>query len=690
VTSAVALLLAVVMAVAAQSPAWAEQPDDPALTPPAPSDTVAPPPPPSTEPGSGSVAPRSRLSPLAGGVTIDRINGADRFDVAVQVSQRAYPDGAPVVVVANGFTFPDALSGAPAAAALGGPVLLATTDGVPVAVWNEIRRLQPQRIIMLGGLASLSTAAEIQLAQLAPEVVRIGGPDRYAVSRAIATRYFGSASTVFVATGRGFPDALAGAGAAARLGAPVLLIDGAAAALDPATAGLLGGLDLERIVILGGPATVSDRIALELQNYAPTIERIGGADRFAVAVAISERFVPTAHMALITTGLNFPDALTGAALAAAGAPLYLVPPACPPAAMLADAFDRLDVDSVVILGGERSVIRDVELLSDCEAVAGARLASETALAQAISAVDAAYPGTYSVSVRELEGMRRVVSVGGDRMQEPVSVIKLFVAYAVLDRIERGTLSFTSRTSSGTTVEECLAVMIHVSDNYCHWELTALVGNQTLNNQFWAEGYRGTVYAGYGGNGVYHPAKLSTTDDIALLLERLQRGELLRPDLTEHFFTLLETQLWRSKLPSGVQTGVPVANKTGSAWASVGWFHSDAGVVAAPNGPYAIAVLGSGGATVAGVREIGRVVYEHLNAPITDRASYSSLNAITTRDVDAYQDAAMTNRITTIAAGTFVEVDASVRTRYRIFFQGSALWVQASALRNAIDYPRSAR
>ncbi len=60
------------------------------------------------------------LQPAASTPEVQRIAGADRFVVAASVSQRAFPDGAPVVFLANGLTFPDALSGAPAAALLGG------------------------------------------------------------------------------------------------------------------------------------------------------------------------------------------------------------------------------------------------------------------------------------------------------------------------------------------------------------------------------------------------------------------------------------------------------------------------------------------------------------------------------------------------------------------------------------------
>ncbi len=543
---------------------------------------------------------------------------------------------------------------------------------------------------MLGGTGSLTPELERQVRTYAPQVERIAGADRYAVSRSIAAEYFSEATTIFIATGNGFPDALAGAGAAAALGAPVVLIDGLQTPLAPQTDALLRSMSPDAIVILGGPGTIVPGLEAALRDIAPSVTRMGGADRFAVSVAISEAFVPTATTALMTTGMNFPDALTGAALAAAGLPLYLVPTECPTTAVLDDALVRLAVEEIVILGGVGSVSANTERLYGCSTPTTDRTLSEVLLREKIVEMAGRHDGVYSVSVRELGGLQASVSVGGGSMQEPVSVIKLFAAYGILDRIDSGRFTFDTVTRSGETVHDCLRAMIHVSDNYCHWDLVALIGEQTLNNQFWAEGYRQTVYAGYRGDGAYFASKLSTTDDLALLLSRLQRGLLLSPSLTEHFMTLLETQLWRSKLPSGVAVGVPVANKTGSAWSSSGWFHSDAGIIAAPGGTYVISVLGSRGATSLGVREIGRTVYEHFNGPLASAATWSDLNSVTIGDITYYRYGSESTPLGVIPAGTRIETYGSARTFYQVIYDGAAVYVHSSGLRNYFDYPRSAR
>jgi putative cell wall-binding protein len=77
--------------------------------------------------------------------TVRRLAGANRFGTAAAVSQDTYPASAPVIYVATGANYPDALAGgAPAghsAGNLNGPTLLVLADRVPVETAAEIERL---------------------------------------------------------------------------------------------------------------------------------------------------------------------------------------------------------------------------------------------------------------------------------------------------------------------------------------------------------------------------------------------------------------------------------------------------------------------------------------------------------------------------------------------------------------------
>ena len=85
----------------------------------------------------------------------------------------------PVVYVATGENFPDALGAGPAAAIVKGPILLVQQNSIPGETAAELTRLAPDKIIIVGGTAVISTSVESGLAAYAGTVVRIAGSNRY-------------------------------------------------------------------------------------------------------------------------------------------------------------------------------------------------------------------------------------------------------------------------------------------------------------------------------------------------------------------------------------------------------------------------------------------------------------------------------------------------------------------------------
>ncbi|MGA1836113.1 cell wall-binding repeat-containing protein [Herbiconiux sp. 11R-BC] len=283
-----------------------------------------------------------------------RVGGDDRFAVSAAVSARTFAPGVAVAYVASGAVFADALSGAAAAGAAHGPVLLTTRDAVPPVVLDELRRLRPAKIVVLGGTASVGTAVEDALRPLAPSLDRYAGADRYAVSAEVSKHAFASnAPVVYVASGQNFPDALAGSAAAGHLGGPVLLVTRDSVSAEVAAE--LARLKPARIVVLGGPNSVSAEVLGTLAGIAPAT-RIGGADRFEVSANVSANTFPAgAPTVYIASGAVFPDALSGSSAAVVhSAPVLLVTATGIPAAVAAE-LDRLKPGRIIVLGGTNTV-----------------------------------------------------------------------------------------------------------------------------------------------------------------------------------------------------------------------------------------------------------------------------------------------------------------------------------------------
>lgn len=301
------------------------------------------------------------------GPNIFRISGANRYGTAAGVSEFDFPDPdqVSVVFVAVGTNYPDALAGAAIAGKIGAPLLLVEANAIPAETATELTRLTPDDIVILGGTGVISQQVEDDLDAYATNpATRLAGADRFATAVAISQYGFaadGSADTVIVATGRAFADALAGGPLATQLNGPVLLTE--PGSLPAAVGAEIVRLTPSRIIVVGGGAAVSDAVltALDALQVGDVVERIAGADRYATAAAISqEAFELGAFRAYVATGLNFPDALAGAAVAGwRDGPVLLVPGTSLPTATSAE-ITRLGAKTVIILGGLGVVSQSVE------------------------------------------------------------------------------------------------------------------------------------------------------------------------------------------------------------------------------------------------------------------------------------------------------------------------------------------
>lgn len=176
--------------------------------------------------GAVSAEVEAELRALAVGGRVERLAGATRLHTAVAVSRAHIARGAEVVYLATGATFPDALAAGSPAAAGAGPVLLVEQDRLPDVVAEELRRLRPREVVVAGGARAVSAAVLDAVRATVPRagVRRVAGADRFATAALLAVELDASETGVaFVATGLKFPDALTGAAAAGRAGAPLLL-----------------------------------------------------------------------------------------------------------------------------------------------------------------------------------------------------------------------------------------------------------------------------------------------------------------------------------------------------------------------------------------------------------------------------------------------------------------------------------
>jgi putative cell wall-binding protein len=212
------------------------------------------------------------------------------------------------------------------------------------------------------GTTNLDSGITIRASDAQPVTVRrIAGADRYETSALTShTGWPSGASTVFLASGETFADALSAAPAAASAHAPILLT--AQHAIPTSVLAEIARLKPERIIIVGGPTAVSEAVFHELTPLAHTVHRIAGADRYATSREVAA-FASPGHTAtaVLATGRDYPDALSAAAGVGPTAPVILIDGA-------ADKLDQattttlstLGVKQIVLIGGPNAVSQSIE------------------------------------------------------------------------------------------------------------------------------------------------------------------------------------------------------------------------------------------------------------------------------------------------------------------------------------------
>jgi putative cell wall-binding protein len=259
----------------------------------------------------------------AANYTQTRFAGADRFDTAALIAS-AIDDATPTAVLARADIYPDALTGAFAAAANGeGPLLLTRSDSVPPRTMQALETENVDEVILLGGTAAISAAVEAQLRAAGYTVSRLQGATRYETAAAIARDGAGIIGTIdgdrsaLLSSGQNFPDALSGAPLSFAAGLPSLLTP--PTSLHPATLSVLRDLNITQIFLLGGPAAVSQDVEDTLRREGFGVTRLAGGNRSGTSVEVFEfgldQGIYTNRRFGLARGDTFPDALAYAPLA---------------------------------------------------------------------------------------------------------------------------------------------------------------------------------------------------------------------------------------------------------------------------------------------------------------------------------------------------------------------------------------
>lgn len=247
-------------------------------------------------------------------VQADRISGSDRFATAVATSKAGWTT-ASRVFLANGYKFTDSLTGSPLADLYNSPILLTKENDLPAATLNEIKRLKPTQVTILGGEVSVSANVVAILQKNGLTVNRISGKDRYEQAALVADEIMkvkGNNRDAFIASGEIFSDAMSIAPVASIKNLPIYLT-------RPNTVHpmiIQANAKVNAWTIIGGTSTVSQDVMNQLKNLGAEVKRIEGADRYEVNRQIIQHYGISKEHMYVASGDAFADALPASVLAA--------------------------------------------------------------------------------------------------------------------------------------------------------------------------------------------------------------------------------------------------------------------------------------------------------------------------------------------------------------------------------------
>jgi putative cell wall-binding protein len=203
-------------------------------------------------------------------------------------------------------------------------------------------------VYILGGLDSVPASVATEVTGLGYMVVRYAGANRFATAVQVADA-LNDPSTVLLASGTNFPDALSAGAAAAKVGGVVLLTDGTTL---PAETSAYLAAHATKVYAIGGPAAAADSSATALV----------GTNRYETSLDVAQLFFSKPGVVGFASGEAFPDALAGAALLAhQGAPLILTAPTALPAVVDTYLVSLTGTSTTaLIFGGESAVSTSVQ------------------------------------------------------------------------------------------------------------------------------------------------------------------------------------------------------------------------------------------------------------------------------------------------------------------------------------------
>nr|WP_286184135.1 cell wall-binding repeat-containing protein [Clostridium sp. CCUG 7971] len=253
-----------------------------------------------------------------GNIPVKKIIGTNRYDTAAKISQEAFQNKTDSVVLVNGSSYSDGLSSGPLSSVTNSSTLLTRKDKLPNETKNELKRLKPSKIYIIGGPNAIQESVVNEISNTTniskENIVRIAGDNREETSLQIA-KYIQNISDIkslYLVNGyKGEADAMSILSKACKNKQPIVITNGNK--LNEEITKWIINLGKKDIYIIGGDQVMTRNIISSLENIAGNSlesNRIYGANRQETNAKVVEKFHKNIDTIIITKSDELIDALS--------------------------------------------------------------------------------------------------------------------------------------------------------------------------------------------------------------------------------------------------------------------------------------------------------------------------------------------------------------------------------------------
>lgn len=285
---------------------------------------------------------------------VKRLAGDDRYETAIKISKDNFKS-ADTVVLASGTNSADALAASSLATSKSAPILLTKRNEIGKNVFDEIKRLNANNVIVVGGKVSISEKVVSDLKNKNITVKRLAGDNRYETSYEIAKELLKSnkAKEAIIVNGFKNVDALSVSSLATKENLPILLNDGNRLSKD--IKNIVGDSNIKKMYIIGGRASLPRKIEDNIKDLNIEFERLAGEDRYETSSKIAKYAYSSSDKVILASGENSIDALAAGVLTKMEkAPMLLVQKRRIPKS-ISNRIEESKAKKFLLIGGEKTI-----------------------------------------------------------------------------------------------------------------------------------------------------------------------------------------------------------------------------------------------------------------------------------------------------------------------------------------------